>query len=235
MNKNRIRVYLPVARRARHLIILTSLLLGSYSTWGQVYHNASASYGIKLGQTRTLYESGLALPTDAEKIRALKQNKPPFVPNFFGRGPKPIPPPTAKPQGPDPLFDPGALRTPKNMILPSVNFEGLSEQNVFAGVPDVSGEIGQNHYVEVLNQTFFRVYHKNGTPASSIISANTIWNQVGQSSLGDPILLYDQAVDRWLLTEFAPVSARTVLVAISATSDPLGSWIAYKFQTPSFS
>ncbi|MEL7252374.1 MAG: T9SS type A sorting domain-containing protein, partial [Bacteroidota bacterium] len=52
------------------------------------------------------------------------------------------------------------------------------------------------------------------------------------SSAGDPIILYDQEVNRWLITEFP--SGSQLLVAISQTDDPLGAWDAYNFATPSF-
>ncbi len=76
------------------------------------------------------------------------------------------------------------------------------------------------------------MYDKSGQAVSNLISANSIWNQVQQSSAGDPILLYDQEVDRWFLTEFP--SGNRVLLAISLTSDPRGAWDAYSFQTPRF-
>ena len=117
-------------------------------------------------------------------------------------------------------------------ILPFVNVDGISSNESGAGVPDVSGDIGKDYFVEIVNQTFFRVYDKTGAPVSGIISANSIWSQVQQTSFGDPIILYDQEVDRWFLTEFP--SNNRVLVAISHTGDPLGSWDAYAFQTPRF-
>ena len=57
---------------------------------------------------------------------------------------------------------------------------------------------------------------------------------MGFSSGGDPIILYDQEVDRWLITEFPfgfGSSANRLLVGISHTSDPMGEYDVYAFGT----
>ncbi len=198
----------------------------------QRYYTAEKSYAVKLGRTRPLYEVMSMDPTDSLKLKTLKSNKPKYVPNFVGRRHLDHHNPNALPKGPDPLYQSLSSRMVENEILPKVNFEGISSSQANAGVPDVNGDIGRDFYVEIVNVTFFRVYDKNGQPVSNLISANTIWNQVQQSSAGDPILLYDQEVDRWFLTEFP--SANRVLLAISLTSDPRGAWDAYSFQTPRF-
>ena len=63
-------------------------------------------------------------------------------------------------------------------------------------------------------------------------TANTLWQEIGFSSAGDPIILYDQVEDRWIITEFPP--GNQLLVAVSENSDPLGSYDVYNFQTPNF-
>ncbi len=50
---------------------------------------------------------------------------------------------------------------------------------------------------------------------------------------GDPIVLYDAMADRWLMSEFS-ASGNKLLVAISQTADPLGSWYAYSYQATNF-
>jgi hypothetical protein len=201
---------------------------------GQRFETGEASYGIKLGRTQPLYLIAQAAPTDAGKLKEAKQFKPTFVPNFAGRRHEPARNPLAEPRDGDPLYTGFDARMPNVDILPTVNIEGMSQAVSGAGVPDVNGEVGRDFYVQMINVTYFRVYNKMGAAVSLPISANTIWNQVGLTSFGDPIILYDQQVDRWVMTEFASVGARTVLVAISDTPDPRGSWTAYKFQTPRF-
>jgi len=52
---------------------------------------------------------------------------------------------------------------------------------------------------------------------------------------GDPVVLYDQLADRWLLSQFSDGTAPFFnCVAISQTSDPLGAYYLYAFSAPSF-
>ena len=208
------------------------LASGQSQVSAQKYYTAETSYAVKLGTTKPLYESASIMPTDEGKLKDRKLNKPRIIPNFGGRRQLISHNPEALPQGPDPLWNPAGSRMATNDIFPIVNIEGAGESVSGATPPDVNGEIGRDFYVQIVNSTLFRVYDKAGTPVSGLISANSIWSQVQQTSAGDPILLYDQAVDRWLLTEFP--SNNRVLVAISLTSDPRGSYDAYAFQTPRF-
>lgn len=208
------------------LLILPGLLSA------QKYYTAEKSYAVKLGRTKPLYEVVSMEPTDSTKLQERKKNKPKMVPNFAGRRHQEFNNPDALPRGADPLWQNTVRRMDENEILPILNFEGITESQANAGVPDVNGDVGRDFYVEVVNATHFRVYDKMGVPVSNLISANTIWSQVAQTSAGDPILLYDQEVDRWFLTEFP--SNNRVLLAISLTSDPRGAWDAYAFTTPRF-
>lgn len=53
---------------------------------------------------------------------------------------------------------------------------------------------------------------------------------------GDPILLYDELANRWLISEFtSPFTGNFFCVYISKTSDPIvGGWWAYKFEGVQF-
>jgi hypothetical protein len=196
----------------------------------QKFYTAETTYAIKLGRTKPIYEWTTALPSDAEKLKELKKNKPRVIPNFAGRRPLTDHNPNALPQGADPLFNEAQLRMPANDILPIVNFSGIGEESSGAVPPDVNGDIGKDFYVEIVNGAFFRVFDKSGNPVSGLIATNSIWSQVGQTSLSDVLMFYDQAVDRWLMTEIG--FSNRLLVAISVTSDPRGSWDAYFFQAP---
>ncbi len=76
------------------------------------------------------------------------------------------------------------------------------------------------------------IFNKDGSIASGggTVRADAIWygtNCYGGSN-GDPIILYDEAADRWiaLLTHF---TNNLLCVAASATADPLGAWHDYVF------
>src|SRR4029078_6674488 len=63
---------------------------------------------------------------------------------------------------------------------------------------------------------------------------NTIWTGFGGACQarndGDPIVLYDQLADRWLLSQLTSSASYNECIAISTTGDPVGSWYRYAFQ-----
>jgi hypothetical protein len=133
-------------------------------------------------------------------------------------------------------FDP-ALQIPAT----SANFEGLSNQdnfNIFGfrvNPPDPNGAVGPNHYVEIINLVF-GVYSKTGTLLLGPIDTGTLWAGFALPDCtdpsGDPIVLYDQFADRWLLTQFTTRGPTYYdCVAISTTGDPTGSYYRYAFST----
>ncbi|MBA2742535.1 MAG: hypothetical protein H0U46_11055, partial [Actinobacteria bacterium] len=129
---------------------------------------------------------------------------------------------------------------------PSVNFEGLSNQdnfNVFGfrvNPPDPVGDVGRNHYVEMINLVF-GVYSKTGTLLLGPVDTGTLWTgfpiEDCTDPSRDPIVVYDQTADRWLLTQFTtrglddPTLPFYNCVAISQTGDPTGAYYRYAFST----
>jgi hypothetical protein len=124
---------------------------------------------------------------------------------------------------------------------PLTSFEGLSNQdnfNIYGGrvnPPDPNGDVGPNNYVEMINLAF-AVYDKAGNmllgpaPIGSLWSGFAVPDCAGAS--GDPVVLYDQTTDRWLLTQFTsqgPVYWNCV--AVSRTGDPTGAYYRYAFIT----
>ena len=126
------------------------------------------------------------------------------------------------------------------------NFEGLSNQdnfNVFGfrvNPPDPVGDVGPNHYVEMVNLVF-AVYAKNGTKLLGPVDTGSLWSGFPVEDCtdpsGDPIVIHDQLHDRWLLSQFTtrglddPTLPFYNCVAISTTSDPTGSYYRYAFST----
>lgn len=129
------------------------------------------------------------------------------------------------------------------------SFEGLSNQdnfNLYGGrvnPPDVSGDVGRNHYVEMINLVF-AVYSKTGTKLLGPMKIGDLWagfaiDECTEPS-GDPVVLYDQMADRWILTQFTtrgidypdePLNQFYNCVAVSTTGDPTGSYYRYAFTT----
>ncbi len=166
--------------------------------------------------------------TSSEKKKLVKRNhKAPN--NFAGRGKYVSTVANAQPQGPDAIRQYNVNRTDGNRIVePLVNIDGITSG---FSPNDPSGDIGTDHYLQAINVTTLAVYEKDGTLVTTF-SANTIWSSIGFTSRGDPIILFDQEVGRWIVTEFP--NGNQLLVAISDDSDPLGGYTAYNFATPNF-
>lgn len=83
--------------------------------------------------------------------------------------------------------------------------------------------------------SWFQVWDKNtGESVYGPALTSTIWDQVNSGSIGDPVIQYDPAAERWLMMEMKNFSENALLVAISDDSDPTGGWKAYSFQTVGF-
>jgi hypothetical protein len=129
------------------------------------------------------------------------------------------------------------------------NFEGLSNQdnfNIFGfrvNPPDPVGDVGPNHYVEMVNLAF-AVYDKAGNLLLGPVDTGTLWAGFAVPDCtepsGDPIVVYDQFADRWLLSQFTtsglsdPTRPFWNCVAISTTGDPTGTYYRYAFETKNF-
>ena len=128
-----------------------------------------------------------------------------------------------------------ARPTGSTMPSPTLNFEGL---NNLSGVlpPDPNGDVGPDHYVQAVNATYIGVYEKESGNQIAIFLLGNLWpsGDPCHANDGDPIVLYDQLADRWLLSQFAlpnyPKGPFYQCLAVSQTPDPTGSWYLYTFR-----
>ena len=71
--------------------------------------------------------------------------------------------------------------------------------------PDPMGDVGPNHYVELINLVG-AVYDKSGNLLLGPVAIGDIWAGFAVEDCtdpsGDPVVLYDQLEDRWLLSQF---------------------------------
>ena len=134
------------------------------------------------------------------------------------------------------------IAQPQALPTPSVNFEGMSQADTKAAdsnqgflPPDTNGAVGPNHYIQNVN-VCFRVWNKSGAPVTATTSFVTLFSALncGDSIDGDPIVLYDQLADRWLISEFCTVANPNdhQLIAVSKTNDPSGAYYLYDFPMP---
>jgi hypothetical protein len=131
--------------------------------------------------------------------------------------------------------------TPLSIPAPLMTFEGISNQdnaNVFGfrvNPPDPVGDVGKNHYVQMTN-LLFAVYDKTGNLLLGPVDTGTLWAGFPVEDCtdpsGDPIVLYDQLADRWILSQFTTRGPEYFnCVAISASGDPTGAYYRYAFST----
>jgi hypothetical protein len=109
-------------------------------------------------------------------------------------------------------------------------FPGFS---VLYAPPDTNGAVGATQYVQWVN-TYFAVFNKSTHATELLAPGNTPWAGFGggcqTNNDGDPIVQYDKIANRWILTQFS-VSTTPYMqcVAVSTTSDALGSYNRYAF------
>lgn len=101
--------------------------------------------------------------------------------------------------------------------------------------PDTDGDVNDEYFVQMVNSKY-NVYLKDGTKILGPLDLGTLWSQLPGGpwgSSGDPIVLYDEEYDRWVLTQFAPrnnYQENYEVFAISETSDPTGAYFLYAFE-----
>jgi N-acetylneuraminic acid mutarotase len=122
-----------------------------------------------------------------------------------------------------------------SMPSTQANFEGVGNLNHVLP-PDTNGAVGPNDYVQMINLSF-AIYSKTGTLLYGPVPNNTLWQGFGglceSNNDGDPVALYDEAADRWFMSQFALDFVGTQgyheCIAVSQTGDPTGAWYRYDF------
>ena len=105
--------------------------------------------------------------------------------------------------------------------------------------PDTVGAVGPNHYIGMMNASRFAIWDKNGGNLVPSTELNTLWLASGGPSdsqctggNGDPIVLFDDLADRWLMQEF-DLDINYLCIYVSRGPDPVSDgWWVYDFQTP---
>ena len=150
---------------------------------------------------------------------------------------------TAGDPGPAYIPDPTG---PGGQDMPNVSgsFDGLSNADNSSVLgytllpPDTDGDVGPNHYVQMVNSVL-KVFDKSGNTLLGPVAGNTIWSGFGgdcqNTNDGDPIVQYDQFANRWLVSQFSVKgSSYHECVAVSQTPDPTGAWYRYAFDYADF-
>ena len=131
---------------------------------------------------------------------------------------------------------------PSTVVPPPVaSFQGIG---VNGGSPsDANLAVGTTQVVEMVN-TMFQVFDKSGVSQAPAAKINTLFSALTDSPCsfangGDPIVLFDQLANRWLLSQLEfprvvngvsnGVEGQHVCVAVSTTVDALGAYNLYDF------
>jgi len=136
---------------------------------------------------------------------------------------------TALPKGPDAVWQKSqGTAMSGGSRAPIQNFEGQSSPYY---PPDCNGTAGPNHYMQTVNTTY-AIYSKTGTLLAGPNAMNTLFGNVTGATYndGDPVILYDEMADRWFAVEFSVSGSNDyMLMAVSTTNDPTGTWYQYSF------
>src|SRR6266536_6260126 len=131
-------------------------------------------------------------------------------------------------------------RPAPTMPGPLFTFEGIGD-TCGCQPSDSEGDVGPNHYIEAINETF-KIFDKNGNTLAGPTTYNSFFNVPGlqgtpcvNANDGDPDVVYDAVADRWLISDFAfpsfPGTSFFQCIAVSQTNDPVsGGWFFYALQ-----
>ncbi len=104
----------------------------------------------------------------------------------------------------------------------------------YASATDCNGVVGPNHYLQSVNYAF-EIYDKKGTTVMNRTDLNTLFSDIipdGSEGSGDPVVVYDEHANRWLIAQFghnSDYSENYLFVGVSQTGDPTGSWYKWSF------
>jgi PKD repeat protein len=135
---------------------------------------------------------------------------------------------TALPKGSDPAWQ-QEMGKIMGIKAPTVNVSGQTSPYY---PPDANGSVGPNHYMQTIN-CVYTIYNKNnGALVAGPTNLNLLFSGMTGSEYndGDPICLFDEQADRWVVAEFSISGANDyMLIAVSTSNDPTGTWHKYSF------
>ncbi|TMQ27939.1 MAG: hypothetical protein E6J90_01420 [Deltaproteobacteria bacterium] len=122
---------------------------------------------------------------------------------------------------------------------PTTTFEGMGTGlpgfTVQSAPPDTDGDIGPNHYVQIVNSGV-TVFNRSGTPVLGPVLTKTFWNgfsgACANTNDGDGIVRYDRIADRWVVSQFSVNGGNGPFfqcIAVSTSPDPTGTYNRYQF------
>src|SRR5213593_2766821 len=120
-----------------------------------------------------------------------------------------------------------------NAAVPVFSFEGLhfGTNGPYTNrltPPDVQVAVGPNHVVEMVN-VLGRISTKQGVEVQTF-PLDSFFGVPSTDFISDPKIHFDTASGRWFAS-ITDVTTGSVLLEVSATDDPTGSWNSYRVST----
>ena len=144
------------------------------------------------------------------------------------------------PNGVDPVLQKTYSKTSKerSQALDS-GFNGIDDSGPNPADPIIA--VGPNHIIQMVNGTgslggfgsMVQIFDKNGNILLDTFDLESI---SGIDGKGDPIVLYDDMADRWVITEFNDNGTdNQFIILVSTTADPVTTtWHIYGFEVDDF-
>ncbi|MGH9461116.1 MAG: hypothetical protein ACRD1X_07845, partial [Vicinamibacteria bacterium] len=117
------------------------------------------------------------------------------------------------------------------------NDDNAFELGILLAPPDTDGDVGPSHYVQIVN-LLTTIYDKGGDVVLGPFANNIFWSGLGglcqTTNRGDPIVLYDEETDSWLVSQFAfndRFTRFSLCIAVSTTGDPTGTYYQHEFDS----
>src|SRR5512140_2207907 len=148
-------------------------------------------------------------------------------------------------QQPDPVVQ-SALGTGPNIPTPTATFEGqgagLAGFTVQSAPPDTDGDVGPNHFVQIVNSGV-TIFNKAGVKLLGPVNTNTFFANFAagtncqNTNDGDGVVRYDRIADRWVISQFSVNGGNGPFfqcIAVSTSPDPTGTYTRYQFSFNAF-
>lgn len=135
----------------------------------------------------------------------------------------------------DPLSSKGLPPASQKSISSNVevSFDGMGFSDSGSNPGDPTLAVGPNHIIQMVNGTsgsYFKIFNKSGI---ELVPKTYLDAITGRGGFADPIVLYDQLEDRFIMTELVNNTENNntfgFTMAVSVTNDPTGSWYVYYF------
>src|SRR3979409_2683449 len=239
MKVARLVIALAAALLAITVVVLPQIIEAKHSTWFGAGRDVSAAVNVGAGQN----QQGQVTVGSSDRndtsipLRDMKQlpvaqreeheaNENPKLPNRHIDSADPVV------QG----ANTSRIFAGLNMPSPLLNFDGVPFPGVACNCapPDTNGEVGATQYVQIVNEGY-QIFNKpTGASLLGPSGITTLWSGFGgvcqTNGSGDPVVMYDQIANRWIITQFAGGSVPTdECIAVSTTSDATGSYNRYAF------